>query len=110
MWTLVAAESQEKPPTSMIVLLIVLITGGVIYTFGYLRAVMHRANKDYKATKAAVPGLRKSFWKSVWAAIKVGVWVVIGVGILIAWTGRDLRDTTDREPVPAKVTPAVKRT
>lgn len=75
------------------VVLIVLIIGGIIYTFGYLRAVMHRANSDYKKTKAGLPGMRKDFWRAWWAAVKVGFWVLVAAGILITWMVQDVRTT-----------------
>lgn len=109
MLTLGAAENTDSPPTSLIVLILILVTGGVIYTFGYARAVLTRANKDYKATKAAVPPLRKAWWLQLWVAIKVGFLVFIGLAILVFWTGRDLRDAGDRDPLPSKVSPAPKR-
>jgi hypothetical protein len=54
----VAVEDQPNNVSGS-VLVIVLLVGGTIYLFGYLRAVMHRANRDYKSTKAAVKPLRK---------------------------------------------------
>lgn len=72
-------------------LLVVLIIGGTIYTFGYLRAVMHRANKDYKTTKAALPTLRKGFWAAWWAAVKIGFWVCVALLALIAWVIADAK-------------------
>lgn len=70
---------------------IVLLTGGVIYTFGYLRAVMHRANRDYKTVKANLPVLRKGFWAAWWAAVKIGTGVAIIGLVLIAWVVHDVR-------------------
>lgn len=87
---------------SIPVFVIVLLIGGVIYVFGYLRAVMHRANKDYKATKAAVKPLRKAFWAALWSVFKVGVAVVLAGIVMIAWVVRDVRSD---KPVPAAVTP-----
>lgn len=82
-------ESKASGPT----LLVVLILGGVIYGFGYARAVMHRANTDYKKTKAALPDLRKGFWLAWWTAVKVGFWILVGLALLIAWVVVDARDT-----------------
>jgi hypothetical protein len=82
-------ESSASGPT----LLAVLIIGGVIYAFGYARAVMHRANTDYKKTKAALPDLRKGFWAAWWAAVKVGFWILIGLALLIAWAVAEARNT-----------------
>jgi ribose/xylose/arabinose/galactoside ABC-type transport system permease subunit len=80
-------ESGASGPT----LLAVIIIGGTIYTFGYARAVMHRANSDYKKTKAALPGMRKTFWATWWAAVKVGFWVLIALALLIAWVMHEAR-------------------
>jgi hypothetical protein len=82
-------ESSASGPT----LLAVLIIGGVIYAFGYARAVMHRANTDYKKTKAALPELRKGFWAAWWAAVKVGLLILIGLALLIAWVVAEARNT-----------------
>ena len=41
-----AAESSSRSTAGTVVVLVLLI-GGTIYAFGYLRAVMHRANFDY---------------------------------------------------------------
>lgn len=71
---------------------IVLLAGGTIYVFGYARAVMHRANSDYKKTKAILPDLRKDFWRGWWKAVKVGFWVVLGVVFLVMWTVHDARN------------------
>ncbi len=94
-----APAQDEQPSVPMTVVLIVLVIAGVIYTFGYLRAVMHRANRDYKTTKAALPKLRRGFWAAWWAAVKVGFWVVVAATILGWWA---IRDVTDNDvPTPA---------
>ena len=96
---LFAPAQDEQPSVPMAAVIIVLIVAGIIYAFGYLRAVMHRANRDYKTTKAAVPKLRKAFWAAWWAAVKVGFWVVVAVAILGWWAIRDVRDV--QTPTPA---------
>jgi arginine exporter protein ArgO len=102
MMAFVAATAQQKQSISVPVVLIVFLIGGVIYLFGYARAVMHRANRDYKTTKAAVPVLRKGFWKTWWAAFKVGFWVLIAAAIMVTWVGRDLRgQPADATPSPS---------
>lgn len=83
------------------VLLIVLLAGGTIYLFGYLRAVMHRANRDYKNTKAAVKPLRKGFWAAWYAAARTGALVLIGLMLMVAWFIRDTRHADSSEPAPA---------
>lgn len=107
MWSV--AGQEEQPSIPLIAVVIVLIVAGIIYSFGYLRAVMHRANKDYKSTKAAVPNLRKGFWRAWWAAVKIGFLVVIAVVVLGWWAVRDVTDAGPRQPVPAGVSPAATR-
>lgn len=99
--TLAADDNPVAVPT----VLIVVIIGGIIYTFGYLRAVMHRANKDYKTTKAAVPTLRKAFWKAWVDALKIGALILLAVVILGAWVVAEVRgsrtETSNTKPSPA---------
>lgn len=102
--TLLAASETQKNIAGPIVIIVVL-TFGVIYTFGYARAVMHRANKDYKSTKAAVPVLRKGFWTTWWRAVKVGFWVLLIVGALVTWMVHDTESPADAKPSPS---PSVK--
>jgi hypothetical protein len=72
-------------------LMLLLIGGGIIYAFGYARAVMHRANSDYKKTKAAVPGLRKDFWSTWWRAVKTGFWIALGLVMVGMWAWHDAK-------------------
>jgi hypothetical protein len=91
-------------PVAVPTFLIVAIIAGVIYTFGYLRAVMHRANKDYKTTKAAVPTLRKGFWAAWWGAVKIGALVFIAVVLLGSWAWHEIRGNqadADTKPAPS---------
>lgn len=104
---LLVAETPENPSVATPVVLIVLIIGGTIYLFGYLRAVMHRANRDYKTTKAALPNLRKGFWAAWWAAVKIGFWVVLAGVILVAWVVRDARDVPENANSTPKSSPSV---
>lgn len=79
---LIAAEqSSVAVPTTLIVVLL----GSTLITFGYLKAVMDRANRDYKTTKAGLPVLRKAFWAAFWGAVKVGFWLVVAALFLIGW-------------------------
>lgn len=87
---LTASETQHSD-VAVPTVLIVAIIAGVIYTLGYLRAVMHRANKDYKTTKAAVPVLRKGFWGAWWAAVKTGTLVLIAVVLLVSWAWHEIK-------------------
>ncbi len=64
---------------------ILLLSGTAIFAFGYARAVMVRANVDYKKTKEGLPGMRKAFWSATWTTIKVGFWIVVVAGALIVW-------------------------
>lgn len=104
--TLTASDTSHGIATPVV--MIVAIIAGIIYTFGYLRAVMHRANSDYKATKALVPTLRKGFWHAWWKAVKIGFWVFVAGTILIFWAYRDVAnkgaDATPRSTPSAAVT------
>jgi hypothetical protein len=95
----------EKPESiAMPVILFVGIGAAVIYLFGYVRAVMHRANSDYKKTKALVPGLRKDFWRIWWRACKVGFWIAVFVAVLGFWAYGDI--TQDRPAPAATIAPS----
>lgn len=72
-------------------LITVMIIGGTIYAFGYFRAVMHRANADYKKTKAGLPDMRKAFWAAWWNAVKAAFWIAIVFLCLIAWVVAESR-------------------
>lgn len=84
---LAAQDTHVAVPSVLIVLLI----GGVIYSFGYVRAVMHRANRDYKTTKAAVPNLRRAFWRAWLDALKFGVIGAVILMVLGVWAWREMR-------------------
>lgn len=95
---LAADDTHVAVPTVLIVLLI----GGGIYTFGYARAVMHRAGKDYKTTKAAVPALRKAFWQAVIAVVKVGGVIALIVVVLGMWVYGEIKgNKSDARPTPS---------
>lgn len=99
---LLTANETQSHDVAVPSVLIIFIIAAVIYTFGYLRAVMHRANKDYKTTKAAVPTLRKGFWAAWWAAVKIGALVLIAVLILSGWAWREIRgNKADAGTTPA---------
>jgi hypothetical protein len=99
-----AAESSSRSIPATVVVLVLLI-GGTIYVFGYLRAVMHRANVDYKKTKEGLPGMRKAFWAAWWSAVKVGFWVLLIVAFLIVWMIRgDPKDDAGKSVKPAPST------
>jgi hypothetical protein len=109
MW--MAAESAQHDSVAFPTFLIVLIIAGVIYTFGYLRAVMHRANSDYKAIKAGVKPARIGFWKAWLAAVRVGVFVLLAFGALVVWVGYEARtnNADETKPLPASVSPSPSR-
>lgn len=98
---MLTASEGDSGSTAGQVVLIVLIIGGIIYGLGYARAVMHRANKDYKTTKAAVPILRKGFWTAWFAVVKVGFWVAIAVAILFVWMVRGTDEKVDVNTTPS---------
>ncbi|HET9516420.1 MAG TPA: hypothetical protein VFO77_01710 [Actinoplanes sp.] len=95
------AAAEQQNSVSGPVLLILLLAGGTVYLFGYLRAVMHRAKKDYKATKATVKPMRQAFWSSWLAVLRTGAIVGIGLFLLVAWFIRDTRSAESSESVPA---------
>jgi heme/copper-type cytochrome/quinol oxidase subunit 2 len=98
-----AAEQTVAVPTTAIVIL----TGAAIFAFGYAMAVVKRANRDYKATKAAVKALRRGFWSTWWVAVKRGVVIVLVGVVLVVWSAREVsRNQDGATPVPASVTPA----
>jgi small-conductance mechanosensitive channel len=104
-----AAQEQEAS-VPLRAVMIVLVVAGIIYGFGYLRAVMHRANRDYKTTKALLPTMRKGFWRAWWAAVKIGLFVLLAIFVLGWWAIRDVTAADDpQQPVPAKVSPAPTR-
>lgn len=62
--------------------------GSIIFGLGYGFAVMHRANDDYKKTKAAVPVLRKGFWLAWWIVVKRSFWIGLFALVLFVWAWR----------------------
>lgn len=103
MWILAADTNAGN--VSIPTFVIVLIIGGVIYLFGYLRAVMHRANRDYKAIKAAKKPAQKAFWAAWYAVLKIGFWVFVVFGLLFFWVWHDLNGgDSNQRPVPAAST------
>lgn len=99
-----AEEVTGRDIAGPVVIILILIGSGV-FVFGYAVAVMHRANKDYKSTKAALPGLRKGFWGSWWTAVKRGGLIfLIFACLVIYWirSGDKNADATPQAPKPAK--------
>jgi hypothetical protein len=84
-------------------LLTALTVTAIVFMLGYARAVMARANRDYKNTKAAVKPLQKAFWSSTWTVLKIGFGVVLLLGLLVTWNVRDVRDGNKKTPfIPAE--------
>lgn len=73
--------------------LIALLIGSTVFSFGYLKAKVERANSDYKKTKESLPGMRKAYWELWLSAVKVGFWVFVVGFMLIAWVIHDTKAT-----------------
>lgn len=97
---LAAAEDNPGIPAGLIVLLI----GSTLITFGYLKAVMDRANSDYKKTKSGLPGMRKDFWRAWWKMVKLGIVVAIVGFLMVTWIVHDVREADADQAPPS--TPA----
>lgn len=96
-----AAEEVTGRDIAGPVIVILFLTGAVIFVFGYAMAVMHRANRDYKTTKAALPGMRKTFWLTWWTAVKRGTFIVlIAVCLIFYWIRGDNKDADATTPQP----------
>lgn len=101
MLTVAAAQG---PVVSGPVMIIVLLGAGLIFRFGYALAVMRRARRDHKTTKAAVPVLRKGFWHAVGVMLRAAVFVAVGLLLLTVWVVHDVRamdDSADTKPTPS---------
>jgi len=82
-----------------------LLGGVVAFPLGYALAVMRRANKDYKMTKAAVTSMRKTFW-TAWLVHLRAIAVVGAVfAVLVVWVVRDVQDDS-RGTAPDRARPA----
>ena len=83
------------------------IVGAVVaYFIGYGYAVLKRANKDYRNTKALVPGLRKNLWSSFGAFLKAAAVGVVLLLALAAWVVRDVSGREASRPAaPASAAP-----
>lgn len=95
-------SAEEETHVSTMVVLGFIGGAALLYAFGYARAVMHRANKDYKTTKAAVPVLRKGFWHAWWTAVKAAFLGLLIFAALMFWMVREVRD----DPADAKTNPS----
>jgi hypothetical protein len=96
----VSAASNSGGTGGMVCILTILGLSPV-YLFGYHRARMHRANQDYKKTKAGLPGLRKDFWSTWWAAARVGFVILLVLGALFMWMVRGGHSQADVKPSPS---------
>lgn len=87
-----------------------LVGAMVAYAVGYGHAVLKRASKDYKSTKALVPGIRKTMWTSLGNLIKASALGAILFLLLAAWVVRDVRDgSAPTSLVPTSSAPAAGR-
>jgi hypothetical protein len=82
-----------------------LLGGVVAFPLGYALAVMRRANKDYKTTKAAVGLMRKTFWIAWLAHLRAVAVVAAVLAVLVVWVVRDGQDDS-RATVPDPTQPA----
>jgi hypothetical protein len=55
---------------------------------------MNRANRDYKATKAAVASLRKTFWASLRSFLSAAIVLAAIFMGLVAWVVSEARGTS----------------
>lgn len=86
-----SAAAGETTSPVMMGALIAVLGASTVFSFGYLKAKVERANTDYKKTKQSLPGLRKAYW-GLWAsALKVGFWIFIVGFALIAWVISDAK-------------------
>ena len=99
-----AAQPDARGSSTLLVVAGVLLIAAIVYTFGGVWAVMKRANKDYKTTKAAVPKMRKAFWVAWRGALKIGGWVILAAVVLVVWVIHDV--SAKGTPTPAASTPA----
>lgn len=96
------AAPGSDPIISAPIVVILALSASVIFTVGYRLAVNQRANKDYKTTKAALPKLRKGFWSTWVALMKVAAVLAVISFILIAWVVNDFKDlSADPQPSPS---------
>jgi hypothetical protein len=101
MW-LVAASASGDGNSSIPTTLILLVVGGFIYSFGYLRSRLHAANNAYKNSKASVKPLRKAFWVMFLRTAQVGAVILIAFGLLFFWVWHDVtEEDADNHSVPA---------
>lgn len=98
--TLTAQEIQSGDVAGPVVVILALV-GALIFSFGFLYAVMKRANRDYKTTKAALPGMRKGFWSAWWKATKAGFVVIFIFVCLLLWWIRGDDRKADANPQPS---------
>lgn len=57
------------------------------------------AKKEYIATKASLPGMRKNYWNSLVNVVKFGAVLVVLAAALLTWMGREFGDAADGKPV-----------
>jgi hypothetical protein len=70
------------------------IVGFIALAVGARWAIMKRANRDYKATKSAVKGLRKNFWASLRSFVGAAVLLIAILVGLVAWVASEVGGTS----------------
>lgn len=90
------AEDPPPAPAASTALLAVMLVTTSVFVFGYRIAVNRRANADYKGAKAALPKLRKGFWLTWWAAVKMAAVMGVAALLLVSWAVHDARQQAGR--------------
>lgn len=88
--------ASDQAPAGPSALMVVALVASTIFVLGYRIAVNRRANSDYKTAKAAVPKLRRGFWRTWWAAAKIVGWTALAVVLLMSWAIHDARELAGR--------------
>lgn len=100
---LTADETHVAVPSTVILILL----GSTVFGFGYAAAVMKRARLDLRTTKAALPGLRKSFWKALWTTVKVGAVITVAGIVLLVWAWHEIRGNSAGAKTSPSPSPSV---
>lgn len=86
MWAQEAVSNASFPAAGAIAAI-----GATIFVLGWRLAVARRAFTDWRATKAAVPKMRKGFFTTAKAAAKFVFWVLVALALLVSWVVHDVR-------------------
>lgn len=98
-------STQNTSIVAPVVALLLIGGASTIFAFGFAVAVVKRANSDYKKTKAALPGMRKDFWRLWWKAVEVGFAIAVVAVLLMVWAVRDIRGSNLAPAAPASTSP-----